>query len=156
MSKYRPPYTWRTKNLLTLQPLGVATAALKRDISQPSWQAKCTTSALAKKLRISYKKVKNEDMYEEEDQGLPGSWLLSPNGYGSTWLQTDAYIAALIARNQAWETVLSILMLFPRYHPLTPRHGLRRHLHLLTTSGPLPKKTTFPVRPLQDRDTYCN
>ncbi|KAJ6787429.1 hypothetical protein PWT90_03269 [Aphanocladium album] len=50
-------------------------------------------------LRITYKIVEDEEMYEEEDQGLPESWQLSQNGYRSRTLsQTDAYIAALIAR----------------------------------------------------------
>ncbi len=51
-------------------------------------------------LRLTCKIVKDDEMYEKEDQRPPEPWLLSPNGYrGRTSSQTDACITALMARN---------------------------------------------------------
>ncbi|KAF1738499.1 hypothetical protein CRV24_000425 [Beauveria bassiana] len=57
-----------------------------------------------KSLRITHKIVKNEGMYEEEEQGLPHSWRLpSHRTKQRAMSQTDAYIAALIARKSGMD-----------------------------------------------------
>ncbi|KAM3503407.1 hypothetical protein MY11210_008724 [Beauveria gryllotalpidicola] len=58
-----------------------------------------------KALRVTHQIVRDEEMYEEEDQGLPSPSRFSQNGdrRRRTLSQTDAYIAALIARKSGMQ-----------------------------------------------------
>ncbi|KAM3502767.1 hypothetical protein MY10362_004638 [Beauveria mimosiformis] len=57
-----------------------------------------------KTLRVTHQIVRDEEMYEEEDQGLPSPSRFSQNGERHRTLsQTDAYIAALIARKSGMQ-----------------------------------------------------
>ncbi|KAJ3495372.1 hypothetical protein NLG97_g3442 [Lecanicillium saksenae] len=105
---------------------------------------KCT----GRSLRIIYKIVEDEEMYEEEDQGLPESWQLSHNSYrGRTLSQTDAYIAALIARISGMQNYFehnNALFAYPLLNnaaragppPAMPSHNhqLRQHSSQLSTA----------------------
>ncbi|KAM0743541.1 hypothetical protein ACQRIT_001800 [Beauveria bassiana] len=57
-----------------------------------------------KALRVTHQIVRDEEMYEEEDQGLPSPSRFSQDGdRRRTLSQTDAYIAALIARKSGMQ-----------------------------------------------------
>ncbi|OAA38947.1 hypothetical protein BBO_06800 [Beauveria brongniartii RCEF 3172] len=89
-----------------------------------------------KTLRVTHQIVRDEEMYEEEDQGLPSPSRFSQNGdRRRTLSQTDAYIAALIARKSGMQNFFE-------------------HNHALFTSPPN-NNATWKEPPPSTRAYHC-
>ncbi|KAM3429927.1 hypothetical protein MY4824_007985 [Beauveria thailandica] len=90
-----------------------------------------------KTLRVTHQIVQDEEMYEEEDQGLPSPSRFSQNGdRRGTLSQTDAYIAALIARKSGMQNFFE-------------------HNHALFTSPPNNNNATWTEPPPSTRAYNC-
>lgn len=101
------------------------------------YQSALMASAIHKKrtgkgFRVTHEIVQSEDMYEEEEGLLESTTSL--NAYrGRTWSQTDAYIAALIARKSGMHVFGYGNALPDIQFQSYAAQANRRHWHQLTT-----------------------